>query len=82
VRRAFLLGEGQNDLKLWIDRRLQELSGIFSIAVGGFSVMDNHLHVLVRLDSEVAAGWSDEDVARRPPVADSHHATRSGSPCR
>jgi len=22
--------------------------------------MDNHLHVLLRLDPEVAAGWSDE----------------------
>jgi REP element-mobilizing transposase RayT len=65
VRRAFLLGEGENDRKLWIDHRLRELSGIFSIAVGGFSVMDNHLHVLVRLDPEVAAGWSDEEVVRR-----------------
>ena len=26
------------------------------MAVGGFSVMDNHLHVLVRLDPDVAAG--------------------------
>jgi hypothetical protein len=43
VRRASLLGEGEGtaDRKLWIDRRLQELAGIFSIAVGGFSVMDN-----------------------------------------
>ncbi len=65
VRRAFLLGEGASDRKLWIDNRLQELAGIFSIAVGGFSVMDNHLHVLVRLDLEVAAGWSDEEVVRR-----------------
>jgi len=65
VRRAFLLGEGESDRKLWIDHRLQELAGIFSIAVGGFSVLDNHLHVLVRLDPQVAAGWSDEDVVRR-----------------
>src|SRR6516165_12502368 len=65
VRRAFLLGEGASDRKSWIDDRLQELAGIFSIAVGGFSVMDNHLHVLVRLDLEVAAGWSDEAVVRR-----------------
>ncbi len=65
VRRAFLLGEGASDRKLWIDNRLQELAGIFSIAVGGFSVMDNHLHVLVRLDREFAAGWSDEEVVRR-----------------
>jgi hypothetical protein len=27
--------------------------------------MDNHLHVLVRLDPEVAGGWSDEEVVRR-----------------
>jgi hypothetical protein len=33
--------------------------------VGGFSVLDNHLHLLVRLDPEPAAGWSDEDVVRR-----------------
>ena len=56
VRRAFLLGEGTSDRKLWIDRRLRELAEIFSIAVGGFAVMDNHLHVLVRLDPQVAAG--------------------------
>ncbi len=65
VRRAFLLGEGANDRKLWIDKRIEELSQIFSIAVGGFSVMDNHLHLLIRLDPEVAVGWSDEDVVRR-----------------
>ncbi|MGO9467364.1 MAG: transposase [Isosphaeraceae bacterium] len=65
VRRAFLLGEGASDRKLWIDNRLQELSGIFSIAVGGFSIMDNHLHVLVRIDPEVAAAWPDEEVVRR-----------------
>jgi hypothetical protein len=67
VRRAFLLGEGEGseDRKTWIDRRLRELSEIFSISVAGFSVMDNHLHVLVRLDPQVAAGWSDEEVVRR-----------------
>ena len=67
VRRAFLLGEGEgaDDRKLWIERRLQELADIFAVAVGGFSVMDNHLHVLVRLDPDVAKGWSDEQVVRR-----------------
>ena len=54
VRRAFLLGEGTSDRKEWIERRLQELAEIFAIAVGGFSVRDNHLHVLVRLDPDVA----------------------------
>ena len=31
--------------------RLNELAEIFAASVGGFSVMDNHLHLLLRLDS-------------------------------
>jgi REP element-mobilizing transposase RayT len=65
VRRAFLLAEGEFDRKEWIDRRIQQLAEIFAVAVAGFSVMDNHLHVLVRLDPDVAEKWSDEDVVRR-----------------
>jgi hypothetical protein len=65
VRRAFLLGEGMHDRKTWIEHRLEELAEIFSVAVAGFAILDNHLHLLVRLDPEVAQGWSDEDVVRR-----------------
>jgi hypothetical protein len=45
--------------------RLEELGDIFAMAVGGFSVLDNHLHVLVRLDPEVAEAWSEEEVVQR-----------------
>jgi len=65
VRRAFLLGEGMHDRKGWIEHRLEELAEIFSVAVAGFAILDNHLHLLVRLDPDVARGWSDEDVVRR-----------------
>jgi REP element-mobilizing transposase RayT len=65
VRRAFLLGEGPHDRKEWIENRLEELAQIFAVAIGGFSVLDNHLHLLLRLDPDVANGWSDEDVVRR-----------------
>jgi hypothetical protein len=65
VRRAFLLGEGMHDRKGWIEHRLEELAEIFSVAVAGFAILDNHLHLLVRLDPEAAWGWSDEDVVRR-----------------
>jgi REP element-mobilizing transposase RayT len=56
VRRAFLLSEGPVNRQEWIELRLEELASIFAIAVGGFSIMDNHLHVLVRLDPDIAAG--------------------------
>ena len=66
VRRAFLLGEdGLTNRKAWIQNRLQELCQVFSISVAGFSILDSHLHVLARLDPEVAKTWSDEEVAKR-----------------
>jgi len=51
--------------KSWIEHRLEELAEIFSVAVAGFAILDNHLHLPVRLDPHVAQGWSDEDVVRR-----------------
>jgi Transposase IS200 like len=65
VRRAFLLGEGAFDRKQWLEQRLQELAEIFAVSVAGFTMMDNHLHLLVQLDPNTAAAWSDEQVVRR-----------------
>ena len=65
VRRAFLCGEGFKHRKQWIEDRIEMLAGSFAVSVCGFSVMDNHLHLLVRLDPGVADGWSDEEVVRR-----------------
>jgi hypothetical protein len=39
-----------HDREGWIEHRLQELARVFSVAVAGFAILDNHLHVLVRLD--------------------------------
>ena len=57
--------KGPTTEKEWVENRLEELAEIFAIAVGGFSVMDNHLHVLVRLDQDIARNWSDKEVVRR-----------------
>ena len=65
VRRAFLCGEGFEHRKQWIEDRLELLAGCFAVSVCGFSVMDNHLHVLVRLDEDDAKTWSAEEVIRR-----------------
>jgi len=69
VRRAFLCGEGFSHRKQWIEDRLQTLAGAFAVSVCGYAVMDNHLHVLVRLDADAANTWSAEDVVRRWTVA-------------
>ena len=61
----FLLGEGAFDRKQWLEHRVQELAQIFAVSVAGFTMMDNHLHLLVRLDPNTATAWSDEQVVCR-----------------
>jgi REP element-mobilizing transposase RayT len=65
VRRAFLCGEGFEHRKQWIEDRLETLARCFAVSVCGFAVMDNHLHVLVRLDPNDVNSWSAEEVVRR-----------------
>jgi len=60
VRRAMLLSEdGSPGRKDWLDLRLKELDRIFAISVGGFSIMDNHLHFLLRINVEQASQYSN-----------------------
>lgn len=49
VRRTFLCGAENAHRKQWIEDRLQELARIFAIDVCGFAILDNRLHVLLRL---------------------------------
>jgi hypothetical protein len=62
VRGASLL---KLERKRWIPQRLEERVGIFAIEVAGFSVLDNHLHVLVYWDAKAPRHWSKEQVLRR-----------------
>ncbi len=65
IRRAHLLADGSQNRKLWLERRLQELTEVFAISVGSYVIVDNHLHVLVRLDPNAADRWSNEEVFKR-----------------
>jgi REP element-mobilizing transposase RayT len=65
VRGAFLMGVGYEHRKRWVEQRLEHLANNYAVSVAGFAIMDNHLHVLVRLDPEIARSWSDEEVLRR-----------------
>lgn len=71
VRRAFLCGHdpvsGRNfdHRKVLIQQRMEFLAGQFGLDVLGFSIMSNHLHVVLRNRPDVVATWSDDEVARR-----------------
>ena len=71
VRRAFLCGVDAysgNDYthrKEWIRSRLEMLSGEFGVDVFAYSVMSNHMHIVLRTRPDSAKEWSAEEVARR-----------------
>ena len=70
VRRAFLCGEGNEHRKDWIENRLEELATIFAVSVCGYSVLDNHLHVVIRLEGPNRVDpWSDQGRALAPQMA-------------
>lgn len=71
VRRCFLCGDDPvsgkyyNHRKIWLEQRLQFLTGAFAIDVLGFAILSNHFHLVLRNRPDVVDTWSDEEVARR-----------------
>ncbi|MDZ7753366.1 MAG: transposase [Gammaproteobacteria bacterium] len=71
VRRAFLCGmdphTGQSfeHRRLWIQNRIIRLADIFAVDVCAYAVMSNHVHVVLHVDREMAAGWTVHEVTRR-----------------
>ena len=71
VRRAFLCGidpytgQDYSHRKEWILDRLRDLAGLFAIEVCGYSVMSNHLHLVLRNRPDIAEQWSADEIALR-----------------
>lgn len=71
VRRAFLCGAdpytGQDfeHRKSWVRERLETLAEAFAIEIFTYSVMSNHVHIVLRNRPDLAAEWSAEEVGRR-----------------
>jgi REP element-mobilizing transposase RayT len=71
VRRAFLCGidsltgKSYEHRRLWIVERIKQLTEIFAIDCCAYSVMSNHYHVILYVDTERAKGWSEQEVIDR-----------------
>ncbi|WP_101676304.1 transposase [Alloalcanivorax mobilis] len=71
VRRAFLCGRdaysGQDyeHRRQWVVERLASLVDAFAIELCAYAVMSNHYHVVIKINRDQAASWSDEEVAER-----------------
>ncbi|MCS3457494.1 REP element-mobilizing transposase RayT [Aeromonas sp. BIGb0405] len=71
LRRAFLCGEdvysGQSyeHRRQWVVDRLGQLSRLFAIGICAYAVMSNHYHLVLKVGSVQAQGWSEREVAER-----------------
>src|SRR5688500_5398756 len=71
VRRAFLCGydayacKDYSHRKAWVLHRLRYLAEIFSIDLCAYAIMSNHYHLVVRVDRQRMARWSQEEIVAR-----------------
>lgn len=71
VRRAFLCGfDRVNGVdyahrKQWIVSRMRQLTSVFCLDLCAYAVMDNHYHVVLRVDSQSADALSVSEVLER-----------------
>jgi hypothetical protein len=71
VRRAFLYGvdtiagKSYEYRRQWIVDRIKQLTDIFAIDCASYSVMSNHYHVILHVDTERAKAWSEQEVIDR-----------------
>jgi REP element-mobilizing transposase RayT len=71
VRRAFLCGEDNftgksyEHRKSWVLERLKDLQSIFAVDLCAYAVMSNHYHLVVRLNGQQAASWTENEVMMR-----------------
>lgn len=71
VQRAWLCGRDPftgrdySHRREWNEALLEYQSGVFAVDVGGYQILGNHQHALCRTRPDIAALWSDEELAWR-----------------
>ena len=71
VRRAFLCGSDPltgfsfEHRRQWIVHRIKRVCSVFAVDLCAYAVMNNHYHIVIKINTARVAGWTDEEVARR-----------------
>ncbi|GHF91132.1 hypothetical protein GCM10017161_18640 [Thalassotalea marina] len=71
VRRAFLCGKdaytgkSYEHRRQWVEKKLFQLAEVFAIEVCAYTVMSNHVHLVLFVNEEQAKNWSMDDVLTR-----------------
>ena len=68
VRRAFLCGIDDYDnrdyshRRAWIEEKLHALGKVFAIDIAAYTIMSNHYHLVLRIDTNLALSWNLEEL--------------------
>ena len=68
VRRAFLCGKDKltgkdfSHRRQWIEDKLFDLAKIFAIDIAAYAIMNNHYHLVLHIDTQLALSWSHAEV--------------------
>lgn len=71
VRRAFLCGSDPHTgfnfehRRQWIVDRVKLVCSVFAADLCAYAIMNNHYHIVVKIDAARAAQWTDQEVVRR-----------------
>jgi len=71
VRRAWLFGVDPYDgrdyshRRQWVVDRMEQLVKAFAIDVATYAIMSNHYHLVLRVDIDLASGWSWQEAVSR-----------------
>ncbi len=71
VRRAYLCGvdavtgKSFEHRRQWIRDRLEFLASVFAVDCLTYTILSNHMHLVLRSRPDIVNEWSDDEVARR-----------------
>ncbi|MCX2983437.1 transposase [Halieaceae bacterium IMCC14734] len=71
VRRAFLCGKdrysGQDfsHRRQWLLDRIKQVAAAFAVDIAAYAIMNNHYHLVLRVDRKQAQSWTDHEVIER-----------------
>jgi len=71
VRRAFLCGRDEasgrdyEHRREWIEEEILRLADIFALEVSAYSVMSNHFHIVLYINTAESSEWTEEHVIKR-----------------
>jgi hypothetical protein len=63
--RINIRGQSYEHRRGWVEERLLFLSSVFSIDICAYAVMNNHTHVVLCVNKDLADNWSMEEVIKR-----------------